>query len=249
MESLQESIASFAALAGSNRRLQPIIYSTLSVEGIKELVLQSYDIGEPLECSFVSRSVSDTYKITTPKQRFAMKIYRTRWRPLEDIQWEMRTLQYMSSKGVDVALPTPGREGQLVTEVYAPEGIRSAVLFEWATGFAPKYTDAEHAARYGSALAKLHNAGDALTVSSSRVPMDMAYLLDEPLTQIRTRLADFPQIVPKLAALEERIRRRCESAQRHLGDWGFCHGDIWANNARLQKDRLVLFDLDRKSVV
>jgi Ser/Thr protein kinase RdoA (MazF antagonist) len=150
----------------------------------------------------------------------------------------------LKSQGVDVALPVSGRDGELVTEVYAPEGLRSAVLFEWATGLVPKYTDVEHAARYGCALAKLHHAGDGLTVSSSRAPMDMAYLLEEPLARIRTRLADFPQIVPQLAALEQRIRRRCDSAERYLRDWGLCHGDIWANNARLQGDCVVLFDFD-----
>jgi Ser/Thr protein kinase RdoA (MazF antagonist) len=244
MQSLEESIASFATSSDSKMRPQPIIYSTLSMDGVKDLILQNYDVSEPLDCTFISRSVSDTYRITTPEQRFAVKIYRTRWRSPEDIQWEMRILQHMNARGVDVVLPIPGRDGQIITKVYAPEGLRSAVLFEWVNGLVPKYTAAEHAARYGAALAKLHNAGEEMATSALRPPIDMTYLLEEPMARIRTRMADLPLIAPKLAALEERIRKRCENAERSLGNWGFCHGDIWANNARLEKARLVLFDFD-----
>ena len=244
MQAFEESTALPARRPESSRRLQPIIYSTLSMEGIRELVLENYDLTEPLECTFVSRSVSDTYRITTSKQRFALKVYRTLWRAAEDIQWEMNALRYLQSHGVDVAVPVPGRHGQWATEVYAPEGRRSAILFEWASGVVPRYSDVGHAACYGAALAKLHRVAGGVAESPARPPMGMSYLLEEPLARIRTRLVDLPQIEPQLAALESRIRRRCDSAERYLRDWGFCHGDVWANNARLQGDRLVLFDFD-----
>jgi Ser/Thr protein kinase RdoA (MazF antagonist) len=233
-----------AAAATSTKRLQPIVYSTLSMEGIKELVNRHYVLEEPLECSFISRSVSDTYRLSTPERRFALKVYRTNWRTREDIGWEIAILRHMDARGVEVAMPVPRRDRELITDVLAPEGPRSAVLFHWAKGHAPKYTNAQHARQYGQLLGKLHTAGDDAPASTLRPPMDMEYLLETPLARIRSRLADLPTVTPKLAALEERVRARARQAERQLRDWGFCHGDVWTNNARIDGDRLVLFDFD-----
>ena len=70
----------YAMTTASAKRLHPIIYSTLSMEGMKGLVNRHYDLDEPVECTFVSRSVSDTYRLSTPAQSFALKVYRTNWR-------------------------------------------------------------------------------------------------------------------------------------------------------------------------
>jgi Ser/Thr protein kinase RdoA (MazF antagonist) len=228
----------------SKKHTQPIIYSTLSQEGIKQLVVRHYNIDESVECTLVCRGVSDTYMLSSSDQRYALKVYRTNWRTREALLWEMATLQHMENKGVAVAMPIPRRDGDLLTDVYAPEGLRSAVLFRWANGFAPKYTNAEHALQYGKALASLHRAADDLPANPSRPNMDMTYLLATPLARIRSRLRDFPVVAAGLAALEERTSARSKQAERCLQDWGFCHGDIWANNARIDGDRLVLFDFD-----
>ena len=82
----------------ATQRLQPIIYSTLSMEGIKELVNRHYDLDEPLDCTFVSRSVSDTYRLSTPERRYALKVHRTNWRTREDIEWEIATLRHMDTR-------------------------------------------------------------------------------------------------------------------------------------------------------
>jgi Ser/Thr protein kinase RdoA (MazF antagonist) len=225
--------------------LQPIIYSTLSMEGVKELVHRHYDLDGPLECTFVSRSVSDTYRLSTPGRRFALKVYRTNWRTREDIGWEIATLAHMNARGVEVAMPVPRRDGDLITAVCAPEGPRSAVLFHWARGHAPKYTNAEHALQYGRLLGKLHTAGDGVPPNTLRPPMDMTYLLEKPLVSIRTRSSDLPAVSLKLAGLEGRIRARAQQAERELrDDWGFCHGDVWTNNARIDGQHIVLFDFD-----
>ena len=233
-----------AMTTASAKRLHPIIYSTLSMEGMRGLVNRHYDLDEPVECTFVSRSVSDTYRLSTPARRFALKVYRTNWRAREDIQWEIETLRHMDARGVEVALPVARRDGELISEVRAPEGPRSAVLFHWARGHAPKYTNAEHALQYGRLLGKLHTAGDDAPPNALRPPMDMSYLLEKPLASIRTRLDDLPAVSPKLAALEERVRAQARRAERELRDWGFCHGDVWTNNARIDGTHLVLFDFD-----
>jgi len=229
---------------GLTRRSQPIIYSTLSMEGIEALVRRCYDLNEPLECTFFCRGVSDTYRISTPEQRFALKVYRARWRTREAIEWEMATLKHMDLRGVEVAMSVPRRNGQIITNVRAPEGLRSAVLFQWVRGYAPKYTEPEHARQFGRLLARVHEAGGDIPPDASRPQFDIRFLLEEPLSRIRSRLQSSASAAARLAALEDRILERIEQADGRLGSWGFCHGDIWANNARIDGGRLTLFDFD-----
>lgn len=244
MEKLNDNAALPPFCLASGPLWQPIIYSTLSIVGIKDFVLRGYDLDEPLECTFISRSVSDTYKLSTPTARYALKIYRTGWRSTQDILWELSALDHVERRGVNIARPVLRKDGRLITEVRAPEGMRSAVLFQWANGTAPKYTEPEHARQYGQLLARLHEAGEAMPLKCSRPMMDRAYLLDSPLALIRTRLMDRPDISANLDALEARVSARLAEVEQEDLDWGFCHGDVWLNNARFDGDRLVLFDFD-----
>lgn len=244
MHSLEESTAIPIHSVTGSQLWQPIIYSTLSMSGIKDLVSRSYELDDLLECTFISRSVSDTYKLSTSKRRYALKVYRTNWRTRADLIWEMSALEQIERQGVDVVKPILRKDGSSITEVHAPEGSRSAVLFEWANGAPPKYTYAHHARQYGRLLAKLHDAGAGIPMKCFRPVMDRVYLLDDPLARIRTRLVDRPDILSKLAALEARLSARLAEVERRSLDWGFCHGDVWINNARFDGNRLVLFDFD-----
>lgn len=226
------------------RRRLPIIYSTLSVEYIKRLVARQYDLGDALECVFFCRGVSDTYLLVTPERKFALKVYRSSWRTTEAILGEIAALRHVGGKGIDVALPVPRRDGSWIADIRAPEGLRRAVLFHWADGRAPKYTEAGHARQYGSLVARLHCAGEDLPASSARREMDIAYLFTNPMQRIRSHVKHLPQVAMGLEALAERTEAHLRRAAARVRDWGFCHGDVWTNNARLDGNRLVLFDFD-----
>jgi Ser/Thr protein kinase RdoA (MazF antagonist) len=188
--------------------------------------------------------VSDTYLLSAPDNRYALRIYRSTWRTREAILEELAVLEHLNNKGVAVAMPIPRRDGELITAIHAPEGLRHAVLFHWAGGRAPKYTDPAHAREYGRLLGKLHVAGDDLTLSSLRPCMDADWVLERPLERIRTRLRNMPTVAADLDALSARTRDRLNRASNRLCDWGLCHGDVWTNNARIDGNRLVMLDFD-----
>jgi Ser/Thr protein kinase RdoA (MazF antagonist) len=225
-------------------RCHPFIYSTLSMEGIRQLLVRDYNLEDSGECRFISRSISDTYLFETPVQRFAFKVHRTNWRSREAALCELAILRHLHLKGVSVAMPVARRDGQLITEIQAPEGPRSAALFEWAQGRRPRYTDPDHAMQYGRTIAKMHIAGDDLQSIGAAPPMDLQHLIHQPLALIRSRLKDLPEVAKALPAFEQRIVSEATRATRQLKDWGFCHGDVWSNNARIDGNRLVLFDFD-----
>lgn len=238
----------FSKLPGTRRRARaqrfPIIYSTLSVEHLKQWISRYYDFGHRVDLIFYCRGVSDTYLLTTGERQFALKVYRTKWRTEEAILEELAAIRHMGSRGVDVAMPIPRTDGKWITHIPAPEGPRQAMLFDWAQGSAPLYDNASHARRYGDLVARLHAAGDDFALSDARPRLDADYLLEVPLARIRTRLKRFPHVARNLEALAARTRVRINNVFPKLTDWGFCHGDIWANNARIDGDRLVLFDFD-----
>lgn len=222
----------------------PIIYSTLCVDRLKAWVSRHYDVGDWIDLTFYCRGVSDTYLLSTAERQFALKVYRTNWRTDAAILEELAAIRHMGSRGVEVAMPVARSDGKWITQIPAPEGLRKAMLFDWAPGRAPLYKDVSHARRYGDLVARLHAAGDDFPLGDARPRLDADYLLEVPLSRIRTRLKRFPSVARDLDALAERTRVRIAQVFPTLSDWGFCHGDIWANNARIDGDRLVLFDFD-----
>jgi len=221
-----------------------ITYSTLSTAALRRLVIPYYSLGEPLECVLFQRGVNDTYLVTVADRQFGLRVSRAAWRSPERIAAELAALSHLHSKGVGVAMPVARDDGSFITDILAPEGLRRAVLFEWARGRTPKYGNAQDAFHYGRLVAQLHNASDDLWSDEARPRMDLGYLLSEPMELIRARLLGLPRIWKDLNQFVQRVLARLDRAELGRLDWGFCHGDVWSDNARTDGERLTLFDFD-----
>lgn len=237
------SRASVSPATRPRSRPRAITYSTLSVDRVKQ-VLQAYDVDQPIEGTIFHRSMSDTYYLSTPQQQFALKVYTSNWRSREAIAQELAAIRHAYSKGVSVALPVARRDGELITTVRAPEGSRCAVLFIWARGRTPKYSNPMHAYQFGRMLAQLHVAMDDFKRYSERPSLDLDYLFRTPVDRIMRRLGDLPEVAVRFDNLVTRIEERLRTDAAQLPDWGFCHGDVHVYNTRIDGDRLVLFDFD-----
>jgi len=145
---------------------------------------------------------------------------------------------------VSVALPIVRPNGQWLTSIRAPEGARLAVLFPWASGEPPQYANANHAKNFGAMVARLHLAGDSFQRYEARPRIDMDYLFRRPVECIKSRLHHLPLVAARLEQLRERIEARLQKVETNLPDWGFCHGDVWQGNARIDEHALTLFDFD-----
>lgn len=221
-----------------------VTYSTLSATAIRRAIGLQYEFSGRLDCVFFNRGVSDTYLLSCDGRRFALKLHRANWRSQEAILAEIDALSHFGHKGVEVAMPIRRKDGNWLTEVPAPEGRRLAVLFEWAPGQTPTYTDAQHCLKYGRLVARLHLAGDSLTSSKYRPKMDADYLLKYPMSRVASRLPESPSVQKRFEELCTHILNRLNEAETQLKDWGFCHGDIYPNNACVDGDTLTLFDFD-----
>ena len=226
--------------------MQPatVLYSTFSGEAIKQLVLSHYTLDAPVECTLFKRGLNDTYLVSVQDRQFALRLYRSSWRTREAVVGEVAALLHIGSKGLPVAMPVARSDGELVTDVNAPEGPRWAVLFHWVKGEEPTYRNETHARLYGRLAAQLHIAGDDLPSSVARSPLDLDYLIQRPLESFRPALKSRPLLAARFDAIVDRVRTRMEGAKERLWDWGFCHGDLHFGNAHIDGQQLSLYDFD-----
>lgn len=157
---------------------------------------------------------------------------------------ELSALEHFGGRGAEVALPVRRADGDWITDIRAPEGLRRAVLFQWANGREPEYTNPTDARRYGRHLAELHAAADDMPPSAARPQLNGDYLVRCPLELIRPRMNKMPAVSVRLEAFAERLLAQLTRAEESLEDWGFCHGDVHEGNARISGERLVSFDFD-----
>jgi Ser/Thr protein kinase RdoA (MazF antagonist) len=226
--------------------MQPgtVLYSTFSSEAVKQLILSRYDLGDSVDCTLFNRGLNDTYRVASQDRQFALRLYRSRWRTREAVVGEVAALLHIGGKGLPVAMPVARSDGELVTDVDAPEGRRWAVLFNWVNGGEPVYRNETHARLYGTLAAQLHIAGDDLPPTAARSPLDLIYLLERPLESLRPALKSHPLLAARFEAVIDRVRTRMEGAKNQLWDWGFCHGDLHCGNAKIDGPQLSLYDFD-----
>lgn len=230
--------------AGRPLQQHATVYSTFASDWLRTELLPAYELEGVEECSLFQRGTNDTYRIGAAGGTYALRVYRSRWRTRQAVEDELATLQRLLELGVPVAGPIARRDGVSITLLEAPEGPRCAVLFSWADGLEPQYRNTSHAQQYGRSAARLHNAAEALVASSARPKLDLDYLLNHPLAQLRTVLRSRPAAEAYLEGLADRLRKRIDAAGDLLGTWGFCHGDLHGGNARIRGDHLTLFDFD-----
>lgn len=221
----------------------PVTHSVLSAPALLRDVLPDYDIPDPTECQLVNRGLNDTYLVTTPVDRYILRVYRAGWRRDSDVQYEIDVLNHLRCKGIPVAAPIARRDGAYTCVLQAPEGRRQTVLFRYAKG-QDAYRREDYPARYGRAVARVHTATDDFRSEHNRFPIDLGELLDTPLLAIQPHLRHRPDDWHYLVGLAGRLRDRVAALPGASLEWGFCHGDFHGGNAQLDGDTLTFFDFD-----
>ena len=221
-----------------------ILYSTIAAEEVKRLATRCYNFPSLLQCVFYHRGLNDVYQIILPERQFALRISRANWRVRSELLAELAVINHLHTKGIDVALPIPRADGDWITEIMAPEGVRSSILYSWVKGSKVKYDSKSHVQLLGRLMARVHSALDDIAPQPALPNMDINFLLRTPLDTIRPSVAGRPDLLLELTELTRRLESRLTSANRVLSDWGLCHGDVANHNAHVEGDHCVLFDFD-----
>ena len=226
----------------------PVTYSILSPAALITDVLPDFNIGEVAACQFFTGGFNDTYRIRTARgDTYYMRVYRTLWRTLPDILYELDVLNHLHRKGFPATHPLPRRDGSLCCEITAPEGIRYAALFTEAPGKELSYKQEPEkvAFSYGQAVARLHNAVADFKSPHPRFHIDLDLLIETPLRNITPFLAHRPDDWEYLQSFAKNLQNQILELPSSQLEQGYCHGDLQGYHANLGANGvLTFFDFD-----
>lgn len=204
-----------------------------------------YNLVDASSVTLLRAYTNDVWLVESVNSRFVLKIYGAGWRANSEIRYEIDLLRHLRSRGIHVAEPIVGFNGQTLQFVDLDGQRRQTVLFDHAAGEKPEPPFAsEMYFREGRAAAALHRAADDFVTVHHRRALDLDLLLETPLTLIES--LDIDTVIKRwLRQIGERLRTRIEGLATSGLDWGPCHGDLTFDNFHLTDDsRTIWYDFD-----
>jgi homoserine kinase type II len=116
-----------------------------------------YDIGEVLSCKGIAEGVENSnFLMTTERANFILTLYEKRVAPA-DLPFFIALMDHLAHQGVACPTPVRARDGKALRELCG----RPAAIVTFLNGMWPRRVDPFHCAALGSALARLHLAGES----------------------------------------------------------------------------------------
>ena len=223
----------------------PIVHSAAAAEELIAALWPHYRLAPPNGGKLIQPGgFNDHYLISTPEGEYVLRVYRHGWRTVDDVAYELSVLTHLESRGVPVCAPIARRDGGHHRTIPAPEGPRIAVLFPCAAGDKPDATDLHVIRACGRIMALIHEHTDDFTCEHQRFHLDLEHLIDQPLATTLTYLAHRPTDGTFVKTVARELRAGL-AAQVDGLEWGFCHGDFFGGNMRIDAEgALRVFDFD-----
>jgi Ser/Thr protein kinase RdoA (MazF antagonist) len=156
----------------------PVTASTLSDIQLGVFAIEKYGISKASSCKLFRTGINHTYLISGIDQNYIFRVYSCGWRSKQEIFEEIKLLTSLKENKVSVSYPLPDKNGEFIQEIHAPEGVRYAVLFSFATGGKVRFMDEETCASIGSLMARIHNLTSSTRIE--RILYDQKSLLEVP---------------------------------------------------------------------
>lgn len=223
----------------------PVVRSLFEVSALGQLLEAEYGLTE-VRCQLVQATIRDTYRVDSATSPFILSIYRHGQRTPEEISAEVEIIAAAHKEGVRVAPAIPRRSGERLLPITAPEVLRHAVLSPYIAGHQlSKTPDPEIVRRYGHAIARIHQAADALPGPLPRPRIDAAAMLDRPLAAFGLVVTHRPDIATELHEVVDALRPRIAKLPTEPPGFGLIHGDVIPSNAQVTpKGDVAVLDFD-----
>jgi Ser/Thr protein kinase RdoA (MazF antagonist) len=222
-----------------------VVHSIVDQDHLADLLQERYDVGEHAYCELIHRGMNDIYKVSNGRSLWACRVWRTGWRSLADVEYELAFLDHLHNKGISVANPIRSSESLFSFVVQAPEGIRSVALFEWARGhkFGDQPTE-QHAFEIGALFARMHLAGADFKPNTIRRTNRPSDYLDN-LRFLRRLVADRPGDIELYETIAHNLYDKVTGLEARELPFGPGHGDFHFNNVHVDDDdNIMLLDFD-----
>ncbi len=224
------------------------VRSVISAEALLPLLSKAYELPPPISCDLHVVGDNDTYLVQAGSERFALRIYypnRFWLRGIGEYRFELDWLAFCHAQGLPVSCAIARRDGDLLNELQAPEGIRPWALFTYAPGtmLHPMSLDQYHT--YGEYIAKFHLASDDFNSCHDRFHYGAEVLIDRPLEILSPFFGEQDEGVLFLRNLAPRLRKRLESLCASNGSYGVIGGDFHGGNHHIDNEgKMTFFDFD-----
>jgi Ser/Thr protein kinase RdoA (MazF antagonist) len=221
-----------------------VVRNSLFTDHSIESMVSAYPIGKIVECRFLTRGLNDTYIVRTDSNKYIFRIYRAGWREKSAILFELDAINHLVEHDCPVSMPIMRNDGEWLTGIHAPEGIRYGVLFTFSEGDRPEINE-ENCMLIGKALAHIHKTTDSFHSKQERTfEINVNHLLDEPMSLIKPVLNKHVKVA-KHSFLDDAVSQiKANLVINEKLDFGFCHGDFHNFNMHLSQQRIEAFDFD-----
>lgn len=216
----------------------PVQSSVLDEEALLTRTVSGYAIPPAEACRFLTRGAGDVYRVTTAGPRFYLKVYRPP-HTLANAEAEGRLTADLADGGAAVVRAVPRGDGGYACEVQALEGPRPMLLFEEAPSAPVSEIDEQVCGAFGQALARLHEALDALGEDYELPSFDCEELVGEMLPYARDLMP--AEDYSFLEAVGARLREQVALWPREGPDYGLCHADLVLSNVLYDTDSGITF--------
>ena len=226
-----------------------VAHSVLSAEYLAAEVSRRYDVAGPVKAFLLYRGMNDVYIIQAQDRRYALRVWRKTWRPVDVVADELDFLAFLRQRGFPASAGVAARDGSLYFKLESPEGPRAVALYDWAPG--KKFGDCLSvpiAEKIGAAFAKMHLLGiewhagrpysnEQIIEFKVNVPALLEFCYDRP-----DDLRDYPVLAERLEHALLRLRHADVPV-------GICHRDFHPSNVHVTENgEIMLLDFDGTGV-
>lgn len=190
--------------------------------------IADYDIGELVSYKGIAEGVENSnYLLVTSQGPYILTLYEKRVNPA-DLPFFLGLMDHLAGNGLACPTPVAARDGEALRELCG----RPAAIVTFLRGMWPRKIQAHHCAQLGTALARMHLAGEGFTLTRRN-----ALSVDgwRPLFEAARPRADevMPGLADEIARELDLLEARWPTDLPH----GVIHADAFPDNVFYLNDQ------------
>ena len=221
----------------------PVIASILSQAELGEFISEKYQLEDHFACTLFRTGVNHTYFLSNANTKYVVRVYCHNWKTKAEIQEELSLLNLLQAHNLSISSPIPDKNGNLIQELVAPEGLRYAVLFTFATGEKMRFMTNATCFAIGSMMARIHTITAAKKIN--RITYNSDVLLNKAYDKLNLFFSSDLREMKYLKQISSKIAMRFEKTELSENQKGIVHLDIWYDNLSVNNvNEITIFDFD-----
>lgn len=221
----------------------PVKTSILSETELGKFIREKYTLNENFKCKLFRTGVNHTYFISDNETKFVVRVYCYKWRTKIEIEQELELLNLLKKESVSISYPISDKNGNLIQEINAPEGIRYVVLFSFAKGEKIRLMSNKTCYSIGLLMAKIHNVTENRKIK--RVNYNSEILINKSYNYLKTFFAEDLDEMKLVKEIGSKISKPIEESNLIENQNGIVHLDIWYDNLSVNNENeITIFDFD-----